>query len=373
MSNIIIIILSIFMVIGAVDKVLGNKIGLGEKFTEAFQSMGMLALSMIGIISLSPVLANILIPIITPVYELIGADPSMFASTILALDMGGYSLAMEMAKSSDAATFSWVFLGTTMGATIVFTIPVALGLIEKTDYHYFSKGILIGLANIPVGCMIGGVFAGYDLKWMLINLIPTLIFSTVIILGMIFLPLYVIKTFKVFSKGIESLIMIGLILIMLETSTGIQVVKGLLPFSEGMNTVGMITITLAGAFPFVLILQKVLTRPFIKIGERINVNKYSLIGLLASLAHLIPAFMLFKEMDGRGKVIVTAFAVSGAFVFGSHLGFVATMEKEMVLPMIIGKLSAGFLSIISAVVFTKEKSPKGSLLQKTSRFLKVPI
>ncbi|MBM7583991.1 ethanolamine transporter EutH [Bacillus pakistanensis] len=112
---------------------------MGGKFTEGFQSMGMLALSMIGIISLSPVLANILIPIITPVYKHIGADPSMFASTILALDIGGYSLSMEMAKSSDAAMFSWVFLGSTMGATIVFTIPVALGLIDKADYPLFFK------------------------------------------------------------------------------------------------------------------------------------------------------------------------------------------------------------------------------------------
>ncbi|TWG75701.1 ethanolamine utilization protein EutH, partial [Bacillus subtilis] len=31
----------------------------------------------------------------------------------------------------------------------------------------------------------------------------------------------------------------------------------------------------------------------------------------------------------RGKVINVAFAVSGAFVLGSHLGFVAGMKKEI--------------------------------------------
>ncbi|MBM7583990.1 ethanolamine transporter [Bacillus pakistanensis] len=211
--------------------------------------------------------------------------------------------------------------------------------------------------------MIGGLFAGYKLKWMLINLFPTLIFSTLIIFGMIFLPLLVIKTFKAFSKGIEILIMIGLILIMLETFIGVQIAKGLLPFSEGIKTVGMISITLAGAFPFVFILQKVLTKPLIKIGERIKVNKYSLIGLLALLAHLIPAFTMFRHMDERGKVIVTAYSVSGAFVFGSHLGFVAAMDNEMVIPMIIGKISAGILSIASAVVLTRDQSNESSLLQ----------
>ena len=48
---------------------------------------------MIGIVSLAPVLAAILIPIVAPFYTAIGADPSSFANTILAIDMGGYALA----------------------------------------------------------------------------------------------------------------------------------------------------------------------------------------------------------------------------------------------------------------------------------------
>ena len=51
--------------------------------------MGSLALAMIGIICLAPVLANLLRPVVVPLYSLPGADPAMFAGTILANDMGG--------------------------------------------------------------------------------------------------------------------------------------------------------------------------------------------------------------------------------------------------------------------------------------------
>lgn len=358
MNEIIIYIMTFFMVLGAVDKLIGNKFGLGQKFTEAFWNMGMLALSMIGIISLSPVIAKVLAPIVTPVYEFLGADPSMFASTLLALDMGGYALSKEMSMTADAALFSWVFLGTMMGPTIVFTIPVALSIIKKEDHGLFAKGILIGLVTIPIGCLIGGWFAGFEIGWMIKNLIPSLIISALIGFGIMKFPKQVITGFKYFAKAIECLIIVGLAISIIQTLTGIVLIKGLLPISEGFLTVGSITIILAGAFPLVYVLQKVLHKPFKKIGKILQVNQHSLVGFVSTFAHNLPMFAIFTEMDNRGKVVNTAFAVSGAFVFGSHLGFVAAIEKDLVIPMIIGKLVAGFLAVILAIIVTKNEIDK---------------
>ena len=50
--------------------------------------MGALAMSMVGIITIAPILAKVLSPIVVPVYTMLGADPSMFATTLLANDMG---------------------------------------------------------------------------------------------------------------------------------------------------------------------------------------------------------------------------------------------------------------------------------------------
>ncbi len=72
-NTLIIYIMVVFMIIGAVDRMIGNKFGYGKKFEEGIMAMGPLALSMIGIISLSPVIAKGLKPIITPFYEMIGS------------------------------------------------------------------------------------------------------------------------------------------------------------------------------------------------------------------------------------------------------------------------------------------------------------
>ncbi len=96
--NVIIIwIMMIFMVLGAIDRILGNRFGLGEEFENGFNALGPLGLAMVGVISLAPVLANILRPVVVPVYQFLGADPAMFATTLLANDMGGYPLAKQLA------------------------------------------------------------------------------------------------------------------------------------------------------------------------------------------------------------------------------------------------------------------------------------
>ena len=48
-------------------------------------------------------------------------------------------------------------LGTMMGPTIVFTIPVALGIIKKEDRPYLGAGVLAGMITIPIGCIVGGL------------------------------------------------------------------------------------------------------------------------------------------------------------------------------------------------------------------------
>ena len=94
LNQIVIYILVVFMVLGALDKVFGNKFGLGKKFDDGFMAMGSLAIAMLGMISIAPVLAKWLAPAVTYFYQLVGADPAIFAGTFLANDMGGYHLSL---------------------------------------------------------------------------------------------------------------------------------------------------------------------------------------------------------------------------------------------------------------------------------------
>lgn len=351
-----------FMFVGAIDRIFGNRFGYGKKFEDGIMTMGTLALAMLGIISFSPVIASFLKPIITPFYKIIGADPAMFAGTILANDMGGYILSQELALSHESAMFSGLFLSATMGTTLSFSIPVALGIIEREDEKYISKGILAGISTIPLGCFIGGAVAGFSIKTLFFNLIPIIAFTVIICWALLKFPKGIAKGFFIFGKFMFVLTTLGLAFQILETLTGVVIIKGMIPITEGGKTVVSIAITLAGAFPMLYFITSVFTKPLTVIGKMFKINEKSTAGLIASLAHNIPMFNILKEMDERGKLLNIAFSVSGAFVLGSHLGFTAGIDKGLVFPVIVTKLVGGISSMFVAnYIYNKEFKHKKHL------------
>ena len=357
-NEIIVYIMMAFLVIGAVDKLLGNKFGYGEQFEEGFMAMGSLALAMIGAMCLAPVLADLLKPVVVPLYKALGADPSMFATTLLACDMGGYQLAQQLAENAQVAPFAGLILGSMMGPTIVFTIPVALGIIDKNDQQYLAKGVLAGIITVPVGTFVGGVVSGLPAMLVLKNLTPIILFAVLIALGLKLIPNGMIKGFTYFGKFITIVITLGLAAACIEKATGFVVIPGMAPIEEGVAVVGDIAIILAGAYPLVHFITKVFKKPLMKVGSLLKMNDVAAAGMIASLANSIPMFGMMKDMDERGKIINVAFAVSAAFVFGDHLGFAAGVNQELITPMIIGKLVGGVTAVMVAMLMTKNVASK---------------
>lgn len=356
LNEIIIYLMVIFMILGAIDRIIGNKFGLGQEFESGIMALGSLALAMVGIISLAPVLANVLRPVILPFYQLFGADPAMFAGSILANDMGGAPLAMELAETRDAGLFGGLIVGSMLGPTLVFTIPVALGILQPEDRPFLAKGVLAGMITIPIGSLVGGLVAGFSIKMILVNLIPIAIFAALIILGLIFAENGMIRGFTIFGKLIVIVITIGLAAAIVEALTGFVVIPGMAPISEGMGIVANIAIVLAGAFPLVYVITKVFRKPLMKLGGLLGMNDVSAAGMVASLANSIPMFGLMKDMDSRGKIINVAFAVSAAFVFGDHLGFTAGFEPDMLVAVICGKLTGGITAVVVAMLLTRKEA-----------------
>ena len=352
--EIILILMAAFAALGALDRILGGRFGLGKQFEEGILAMGSLALAMLGVIVLAPVLANLLRPVIVPVYRFLGADPAMFAGTILACDMGGGSLAVELTDNPDAAMLGGVLTGSMLGATIVFTIPVAMGILRQEDRPAMAKGILCGIVTIPVGVLVGGLVAGFAPGMVLKNLIPIVIIGALIALGLWLAEKWMIKGFAIFGKLIIAMITVGLGAAIVEKLTGFTIIPGLAPLEDGFATVGEIAIVLAGAFPLVFLLTKLLRKPLLKLGSLLSINDTAAAGLIASLANSIATFGLVKDMDNRGKVVNIAFAVSAAFVFGDHLGFTAGFAPEMLPAVIVGKLSGGITAIALALLLTRK-------------------
>lgn len=356
--EIIIWIMAAFAVLGALDRILGNRFGLGKEFEEGILAMGALALAMIGVITLAPVLAAVLKPVIVPVYRFLGADPAMFAGTILACDMGGGSLAKELTSDPQAALLGGVLTGAMLGATVVFTVPVAMGILREEDRGFMAKGILCGIVTIPVGVLVGGLVAGFPLLMVLRNLVPIVLIAALIALGLWKFEKAMIKGFGIFGKAVIGLITLGLAAAIVEALTGFVIIPGMNPIEDGFHTVGEIAIVLAGAFPLVYVLTKLLKKPLLKLGSLLGINDAAAGGLIASLANSIATFGLLKDMDPRGKVVNVAFAVSAAFVFGDHLGFTAGFAPQMLPAMILGKLAGGITAVAVALLLTRRSKER---------------
>ena len=368
-NSVIMFIMMIFMIVGAIDKIRGNKHGYGEKFEEGFNAMGPLALAMAGVVAAAPVLAIILKPIIVPIYELLGADPSMFATTLLACDMGGYPLAMELASNQAVGNYAGLILGTMMGPTLVFTIPVALSIIKKKDRPYLGAGVLAGMITIPIGCIVGGLVMNMTqykigMGTILVNLIPVIIIAGLIVLGLWFKPGKMINGFNKFGTGVTVVITILTMIAVFEYQTGIKLplfnimvepdAAGTIPLESGLLTCGQIAIVLIGAFPMVLWITRTFGKALNALGRRFGMDENGSAGLVATLANNNAMFNIMDQMNAKGKLLNVAFAVSAAFVFGDHLGFTAGVNSEMIFPVIVGKLVAG----ITALLLANLLSPK---------------
>lgn len=368
-NTVIVFIMMIFMIVGAVDKIRGNKLGYGEKFDEGFNAMGPLAIAMAGVVAAAPVLAILLGPILKPIYGIFGADPSMFATTLLACDMGGYPLAMKLAADPSIGNFAGLILGTMMGPTIVFTIPVALSIIKKEDRPYLGAGVLAGLITIPIGCILGGLAMNMtqykmDIGRILQNLIPVIIVAGLLVIGLWRKPDKMINGFVKFGNAVTVIITVFTAIAVFEYETKIKFPlldimvnpdeNGVIPLESGLLVCGQIAIVLIGAFPMVLWITRTFGNGLEKLGAKMGMNKEGSAGLVANLANNIAMFNILGEMNDKGKLLNVAFSVSAAFVFGDHLGFTAGNNPEMIFPMIIGKLTAG----ITALMLANALSPK---------------
>lgn len=347
-DQIILWVMAVGLLIGAADKIFGNRLGLGEKFDEGFNAMGPLALGMVGIVCLAPVISNLLGPIIIPVFEAMGADPAMFGA-ILANDMGGYPLAMELAKDQQAGLLAGNIVASMLGCTLVFSIPVGLGLIEKKDRSYFSQGLLLGLITIPVGSIVGGMIAGFDAMMVIRNTIPVLILAVLLAVGLKLIPNAMIKGCMVFGQFITIVIYIGLAAAAFEHITGVVLIPGMADIMEGMQAIAGIGIVLLGTFPVLTILTKILDKPLNAVGQKIGLDKTSAAGLVFTLANSVPVYTMMKDMKKKGIIVNTAWLVPATAALGDHLGFTAGVQPDMITPVVVGKLTAGVIAIILAL------------------------
>lgn len=366
-NTIIMFVMMFFCVVGGIDKIRGNKHGYGEKFDEAFGTLKSLALVMIGIITLVPILQLILEPIITPIYEVFGASPAMFAGTILPVDSGAYPLALQLAGDNEAiAHFSSVVLGSTFGCIFIGMIPISVSILPEEDYDCFAAAVLVAIITIPLGCIAGGLAMNLtpyriSMTEILINLIPVIIVAALVALGLAFRPRQMMNAFCTIGKGMQILLTVAIVLAAVQSLTGLRlplfylmvepaVPGGTSPLTDAIIIVGTIGLVLSGGFPMVLWITKTFKKPIQKLATKLGMDEAGGAALIATLASYFPALDLIKDMNQKSRLLVLTFSISATFLFGDHLGFVASANQDMILPMFASKLVAGITALLLANV-----------------------
>lgn len=355
MNQIIMWIMAVGAVLGGVDRIAGNRFGFGKRFEEGFMLLGPTALSMSGIICLTPLLSRFLRFALVPIWNFFGLDAGLLAG-ILAIDMGGYQLAGELSASQEMVRYAGLVIAATLGCTITFTIPVGMGMLKSGDRLFFSRGMLIGTGTLPVTMIVGGLLSGLSFLQIVLQSLPVLLFCFLLMFGIWRFPEQTVRSFTVFADVIRLLTTIGLIAGAFCYMTGFSLLPDLAPLEDAMAVVSSIGIVLLGSLPTAELLQRVLKKPLSFIGRKTGMNDSSAAGLLMGIVSPVPAITMMKKMDARGKIVNAAFLVSAASTIAAHMGFTFGTDPDFVVPLLIAKLAGGIAAVCAALFFTKKSA-----------------
>ena len=353
MSFITVVIL-IFSVIGAIDNLLGNKLGMGEEFEKAFMLFCPMVLSMLGILVISPALGVWCTPAFTWFFEHFGIDPSIIPASLFANDMGGMTLARAVCKTQEIGSYNAFIVSSMMGCVVSFTIPFSFGIVKKDQQRELLFGLLCGIITIPSGCIVSGIMCRLSARDILMNLLPLIIFSVLIGMALIMFPNACIKAFSIFGLVVKTIAIIGFVCAVCTFLTN----KEISPYFDTLENAAAVCvnacITLSGALPFMYAVSKLLSRKMHLLGSQIGIDSVSAVAFLSTLVTNAATFGIMDKMNSKGVVLNSAFAVSGAFVFGSHLAFTMAFDNNYTIPMIVGKIISGVCAVLLALVLYKE-------------------
>lgn len=379
-GEIIVYIMMASLLIGAGAHILNPSSKLGDEFKDGILMMGQIFIPIVGIMTLIPLLAPAINTVVAPIYSAMHSDAAIATSTFIPSDLGAYHLAHEVADGHGA----WILAFTvslTAGATIAFCIPVGLSILQRNDHKYLALGVMAGFLAIPFASLLmalillqsgvplregldatGEGTRPFDLSFgeILLNLLPLDVMMGLLALALRFFTDKMISAFLIFGRAIQIVTTAAVALSIVEYFTGaFSTVFGswpLAPFMadeedqmRALEVVGAISIMLAGAFPLIYIIRKVLAKPLAVAGKRIGISEAGIAGFLAAIANAVALFQLVRLMPPKDKVLTIAFMVCAAFAVGDYLAFTATFQPNMIFTMFVGKVGGGLLAVAFAV------------------------
>ena len=152
--DILIDILIVFALLGLLDDLLGNKLGLAESFERGISVMGRAALSMIGFYCIGIMLVERNSAAIMAMAETLPMDPSLVIGCLLAPDTGGLPITMKVAATPMMGVFTGALVAGGFGMTLNYQLPVFLTFLPNRHLPDLMRGFSYGLVTLPVGLLV---------------------------------------------------------------------------------------------------------------------------------------------------------------------------------------------------------------------------
>lgn len=354
--NIFILVMAFFAALGLIDMLLGGRFGIGPLFERGLTNMGGLALSVVGFYAICVSFVQNNAEAISDAVSFLPFDPSLIIGSLLAPDMGALGVGLNLARTQPLAVFSGALVAGGLGMTVGYQLPVFLAAVKKDEVPGLMRGFVFGLITLPPGLLTGALMLGLSWSEILLNMIPVLVLSLVLIGASVRFPDGTRKTLTVFGNIIRyasyilfSFAVIGLFvpsLAMVDDSY----IKDILLMILRM------VIVACGGMVFSHIIMKVFPKQIGRVAAKLHVNDIAVVGLILSLTQSLAMLPLYSEMDRRGQIMNAAFSVCGAYILGGQFAFVSSLVGgSQVLAYIICKLISGVLAVAAALIFTRKQ------------------
>ena len=342
-----------FAVIAALDRIFGSRLGLGRELERGIAMAGPLILAMGGMLILAPTISELLSGISDASTRFF--DFSIIPAVLLANDMGASQIAMSLAASHEVGLLNGMVVSSMMGCTVSFLIPYVLQVTEKSKHCDIILGLLCGIITVPVGVLISGIMIGVDALSLVFVLLPLVIFAGLLTLGILKFERITVKIFIGIGWVLRAVITFGLVVGVVDFVTGFEIVRGIDSLENVMKTIASIICIMIGVLPLISILKRLLKKPISAMGRLLGINDTASIGMFVTLGTSLTTFEMAGDMDRRGLVLNSAFAVSASFMFIDHLAWTMTVAPETTLAVIVGKLMSGTASVVFAYFMCKGK------------------
>lgn len=340
--NPIILILLCFAALGLLDKICNKRLGLASSFDKGIVTMGDFMMSVGGFYCVAIAFLN--------GHAGFFVNQEMSISSLLAPDLGGYSIVESMTNSESILIFCGVLLTSTLGCLISFQLPIFLNGLHKEDLTHYLKGTVYGIAGLVPVLMLCGFLL--KIEHFLVSFLPVILICAVL-MGLFFLSFQtLIRVLTWFSQVVQIAGYIFFFLVCLTFFFGMGFTEERL-IDEALRIVFQMSIIVCGSLVFCEIILRKFSSQIEKIGKFLKIDKYSVMGMILSLGTSVAMLPLYEKMNTKGKILNAAFALSGAFVFGGQLGFIAGVCPESVTWFIVVKLVAGMAGLVIANVFEK--------------------